>query len=387
MEKTTQNALFGAEETGKKNPFKKYVSSKGLKVKFKKTTIKPLPDKIREAKGEIELRAPMQSLFLRYAALHGRQVNRAKIESIYKTIAQTANSEAVRKADAGSDTLLLIANDLKKAYNQIGNAREMYAVPEPIYKQLCTFQYDGKPEGQAVARKIISKIGKKGLTVKMSRKEADAVEKGGKAEKRGGENWEKFQSFETVEPQTVQLYGLQDLQKLRVRYLPIPAKYKKLLGKADAGSRIMIGGPRGGGKSTAALELASGMDKNGIKTLYVSLEERPETLKEKSQRLKIEHLTFADVLPDPAFVKKNGFKAVFIDSVTVAGLTPKKFEEYCKALPKIFVFGIFQGNKDGSYKGGAEYASFVDCVLDARGGAVTVDGKNRLGGNDRVKVY
>jgi hypothetical protein len=189
------------------------------------------------------------------------------------------------------------------------------------------------------------------------------------------------------------IYNVKTIQDKRYDTLDL-GEYNGLFGRCESRFVVTLYGHSGSGKSVFALRLADYFAKNIGKTLYNSHEEKiNQTLRDRINEWNIDapRLFFGNALKFERMVdviRKNYYRAVFIDSVKYMDFTDAQLKELREIFAKrklaivMVNFGEKLGVPSGTSGKDLLHASDVKCFF--KGGRLNVTSRYLQAPVDRV---
>lgn len=180
-----------------------------------------------------------------------------------------------------------------------------------------------------------------------------------------------------------------ELLSRRSATLPLPEKWRKILGNITRTTRLMIFGAPGTRKSTLVVRLADMFSRLG-KVLYVMSEEKIDagTLQERmrvtrSSLFDVDVLETTDLNTIREQLKKKKYDFVIIDSINEVHAKMEQTMTLDANYQAVFVFVVQMLKSRKNYKGSGELEHYVDVVIrtDRTDGGTYIasgEGKNRL---------
>jgi len=138
-------------------------------------------------------------------------------------------------------------------------------------------------------------------------------------------------------------------------------KWHDFIGDPTQGFTAMVFGKPKFGKSALCIDFADYLSKHHGEVLYVAREEQISgTLKDKMMRSRAYEVNFTSSIP----ADLSPYDFVFLDSITMLGLSTDDLEELREEYPEISFVFIFQTTKQGAFRGSNEYQHNVDIVIE-----------------------
>ncbi len=138
-------------------------------------------------------------------------------------------------------------------------------------------------------------------------------------------------------------------------------KWLNFIGDPTRGFTAMVFGKPKFGKSALCIDFADYLSKNHGEVLYVAREEQISgTLKDKMMRSRAYEVNYTSSIPHDL----SPYQFVFLDSITMLGLSTYDLEYLREQYPEISFVFIFQTTKQGAFRGSNEYQHNVDIVIE-----------------------
>lgn len=378
--------------------------------------------------------APAVRIIQKFLALANKEVPRAKVELLYRSMQQAATTKRVTKRSPHAELILKIAEYLYEVINNSQGAKTVQIQLEPKQEQkllaVANSQHQSTAvvllntyikmtrEGAATKQAIGNLLGR--LQVALDSFQAvpkknpyrPALEQlrklleqkmenpGGKRmiatpmELRGLDGLaglDDYSPTKVSKPTCVPngVASAADLAAMEIDVMHLPGKLGKLLGPIASSSKILLSCPPGQGKTMWALDLAATLADMGKNVLFVSAEEfGSPTLSAKLNMLSIPAKRGSDIhFTETLEAYNSNYDVVLVDSVQKAKLSIEKFNEFrkSKAGQNTMMVLISQVTKDGKARGSNEWPHDVDVVVELdKGRAFTT--KNRFANLAEVKV-
>jgi hypothetical protein len=138
-------------------------------------------------------------------------------------------------------------------------------------------------------------------------------------------------------------------------------KWLNFIGDPNKGFTAMVFGKPKFGKSILCIDFADYLSKNHGEVLYVSREEyNSGTLQQKVFSSGAYEVNFSNKIP----ADLSPYQFVFLDSITMLGLSTDDLEDLREEYPEISFVFIFQTTKQGAFRGSNQYQHNVDIVIE-----------------------
>lgn len=147
------------------------------------------------------------------------------------------------------------------------------------------------------------------------------------------------------------------LSQKRFYTIQLEKRFAEMFGVPERNFKMIIYGKSTSGKSTLALQFASSLAKTIGKVLYNAFEEgHNKTISDTINKRELVHSRFyvADRMEYDELVlkiKKNHYRAAFIDSVKFMDFTYEQYKDLTKTYPKKSLIFIAHGDKLGTVEG------------------------------------
>lgn len=168
--------------------------------------------------------------------------------------------------------------------------------------------------------------------------------------------------------------------------------YSNFIGQPTQNFSAIIYGLPKSGKSNFSIQFASYLARHYGKVLYVASEEglQSRTLIDKvkfnlADNREISFSGAREFEKIKEHVKGDNYKFVFIDSLNIPGITPEQLEELKKENSNKAFISILQSTKNGSFKGGQEFAHNADVVISVADGIASQIG--RFNGASQMNIF
>lgn len=173
-----------------------------------------------------------------------------------------------------------------------------------------------------------------------------------------------------------------DIKRLVYDTYNFSAPWAEFIGHPSKNFHAMIFGRPKSGKSILAMRFADYLTKHG-KVLYIASEEGfGKTLQDKvRQWTRGKGIDFSDVRDYAGILAKaKGYDFIVIDSVNFAKITHEEVEQLKNTYPTAAFITIHQTTKQGTFRGGQEYAHNCDVVISVEEGLAESRGRFSPGG-------